>query len=451
MARKNGKTTLLAGIALYMMVADGESGAEVYSVATKRDQAKLAWDEAARMVRRSATLKKFVSVYRNNLNVPRTDSKYEPLGADADTLDGLNVHFGAVDELHAHRNREVWDVMMTATGARTQPMILATTTAGKNVEGVCWQQNQYSQKVLEGIFNDDSHFAYVATIDEGDDWLDESVWKKANPNLGVCLKLDTLREEAAKAKAVPAEENAFRMRHLSQWVEQAERWIPMEAWNAIKRAIDPTELEGKVCYAGLDLSSTTDITALSLVFEGEDGEYPVLPEFWVPGDTIAERSKRDKVPYDVWKRQGIIHATDGNVIDYSAIRLRLSELSQVYKIKEIAYDRWGAAHLVQDLEEDGFTMVPFGQGYQSMSSPTKDLLKLVLEGKLIHGANPVLRWMASNAAVQRDAAENVKVVKDKSGDRVDGIIATIMALDRCTRHGEKKVSVLESRRKFTAL
>lgn len=448
MARKNGKSTLASAIALYLMLADGEMGAEVYSAATKKDQAKLVWEEAARMVRKSPHLRKFIEYRKatNNLNVPRTDSKFEPLGADANTLDGLNVHGAIIDELHAHKTREVWDVMDTATGSREQPLVLAITTAGKYIEGVCYQQHGYAEKVLNGTFNDDSYFAFICNPDEGDMWHDEKVWRKANPNLGVSLTIDYLRSKARKAVLVTSEENAFRMKHLSEWVEQATRWIPMDAWNANKAIPVIEELIGAVCYAGLDLSSTTDFTAFVLVFPVDDDSYITLPHFWIPEATIQKRIQTDRVPVEAWVKDGLVNATVGNVVDYREIRRVIRELGQVYKIAEIAFDRWNATEIIGNLgEDDGFEMVEFGQGYKDMSAPTKELLKLVLGKKLVHGGNPVMRWMASNVAVMIDGAENVKPVKDKSADRIDGIVASIMALDRAKKHRELKQSVYETR------
>src|SRR5690606_33938454 len=275
-ARKNGKSTEAAGIGLYMLDADGEPGAEVYSAATRRDQARIVWDEAARMVERSPALRKRVNVLRGrgNMHILETHSKFEPLGADVDGLDGLNIHCAIVDELHAHRTREVWDVLETATGARRQSLIWAITTAGFDREGICYELRDYSVQVLEGAIQDDTWFAYIATIDEGDDPFDEAVWVKANPNLGLSVKLDDMHRLALKAKTVPTALNNFLTKRLNVWTQQATRWIDPDLWVENAGVVPAKELEeklkGAVCYGGLDLSSTTDFTAWVMVFPWED-------------------------------------------------------------------------------------------------------------------------------------------------------------------------------------
>jgi phage terminase large subunit-like protein len=448
MARKNGKSMIGAGVGLYLTIADGEPGANVYSAATKKDQARIVHSEAVRMVRRSSALKTFVSIPPAGriITVPRLDATYEPLSKDSSTMDGLNVHGAIVDELHAHRDRGVWDVLTTATGSRRQSLIFAITTAGHDRESVCWEEHDYAQKVLEGLIEDDSFFAFVASIDEDDDWLDPEVWKKANPNYGVSVSVRDMKEQAEKARQSPAFENAFRRLKLCQWTQQATRWLNMDDWAATSSMDAETLLAsvvGKVCYAGIDLSSTTDLTALSLVFRDED-HYAVVPYFWVPEDKVEERSI-DRVPYSQWVKKGHILATPGNVIDYSFVREKILELKKVFRIREIAYDPWAATQLTQELESEGLTMVPFRQGYASMTAPTKELLNLVLAEKLEHANNPVLKWQAGNLAVTMDAAGNVKPAKDKSTGRIDGIVATIMGIDRASRHPIEKDSVYKKR------
>ncbi|CAK0778936.1 putative Protein YmfN [Gammaproteobacteria bacterium] len=428
---------------LYLLFADKEPGAEVYSAATKRDQARIVHGEAIRMVRASPALSSRIAIFRDNLSVEKTASKFEPLGADEDTLDGLNVHGAIIDELHAHKTRGVLDVIDTATGSRRQPLLFEITTAGFDRQSVCWEQHEYGRNVLEGLVKDDSFFCFVASIDDDDDWRNREVWIKANPNLGISVKIDDLERKAEKAKELPASQNAFRRLHLNQWTEQEDRWIEMEGWKRCDAPVDPDELKGLECYGGLDLSSTTDVTAVILVFPLE-GDFHVLPFFWIPKDNIRKRSERDKVPYDVWVREGLMFATEGNIVDYDAIRMFFRELVKIYNIKEVALDRWNATQLATQLEGDGLTMVPFGQGFASMSAPTKELEKLILGRRLRHGGHPVLQWMAGNVAVKQDAAGNLKPAKDKSREKIDGIVALIMAIDRATRHGDES-SVYESR------
>jgi phage terminase large subunit-like protein len=430
--RKNGKTTFAAGVGNYLFIADGEPGAEVYVAATKRDQAKIAHGEATRMVQSSPYLRKLVGVFKNNLHIAETASKFEPLGADEDTMDGLNVHGAIIDELHAHKTRGIWDVLETATGARRQPLTFAITTAGFDRHSICWEQHLYAQKILEGIIEDETYFAFIAGIDEGDDWADEKVWAKANPNIGISVKIDDLRRKAEKAKEIPAAQNAFRRLHLNEWTEQSERWIDMTLWDACAEPFDLATLEGRECFGGLDLATTTDIAAWAKLFPptDEDELWRLLVSFFVPADNVEQRSRKDKVPYDQWIKAGLIHATEGNVIDYDFIREAIHEDADRYRITEIAYDRWNANQIVTQLQGDGLTMVPFGLGFASMAAPTREFELLLKGRKIAHGGNPVLRWMASNTATKQDPAGNRKPDKAKSSEKIDGIVASILALGR---------------------
>ena len=441
-ARKNGKSTLTAGIGLYLAFFDDEPGAEVYAAATKREQAKIVWSEASRMVSKTPAMKKRITAFVGNLHVESTAQKFEPLGADADNMDGLNVHCAIIDELHAHKTRHMLDVLTTATGARRQPLIFVITTAGFDRNSVCWEQHDYSVKVLEGILPDDTFFCYVAGIDEGDDWRDEAVWPKANPNLNVSVKAEDLRTKCKRAQEVPGQQNAFRRLHLNEWTEQSERWLDMAVWDENGEPFDPTLLQGRECYTGLDLSSTKDLTALALWFPEQ---HKAVMAFWVPEEGVRQRADRDRVPYDVWVREGYIEATPGNVVDYDIIRARANELRQLYNIREIAFDRWNSTQLQTQLMGDGFTVVPFGQGFASMTAPTKEIERLVLERKLGHGGNPVLRWNASNVAVLQDAAGNLKIDKAKSTEKVDGMVALAMAIGRAIVQEAEPVSVYETR------
>jgi phage terminase large subunit-like protein len=439
-ARKNGKSTLGAAVGMYLFAADGEQGAEVYTAATKRDQARIVHSEAISMVKSSVGLSRFIGVFKDNLSLIRTRSKYEPLGADADTLDGLNVHGAIIDELHAHKSRALWDVLGTATGSRRQPLIFAITTAGYDRQSICWEQHDYATKVLEGIIQDDSFFGFIAALDEEDDWTDPAVWPKANPNLGVSVKLDGLEEQCAKAREVPAAQNTFRRLRLNQWTEQYDRWIDVAIWDEGATAIDIEQLRGRQCFGGLDLSSTTDLSAFALLFppEGDGERWQVICRFWLPSDNVRRRVDRDRVPYDQWIGAGFIESTEGNVIDYGVLRKRIGEDAERYDIREIAFDRWNATQLCTQLQDDGLTMVPFGQGFSSMSAPTKGLEKLIVGRQLAHGGNPVLRWMVSNVAVKQDPAGNLKPDKSKSTERIDGVVAMAMGIGRAMVQPEQK-------------
>jgi phage terminase large subunit-like protein len=430
--RKNGKTTLAAGIELYLFFADGEPGAEVYTAATKRDQARIAHSEAERMVTASPALSKRIGIVRDNMHVIGTASKCEPLGADADTMDGLNVHGAVMDELHAHKNRKMYDVMETATGSRRQPLIFIITTAGHDRHSICWELHDYGIKILEGVIEDDTFFVFIAGVDEDDDWTDPKIWEKANPNWGISCKPDDVARLAKKAMEMPAAQNAFRRLRLDEWTEQEVRWLNIIDWDKCDKPVEPRELLGRECWGGLDLSTKIDLTALVLLFPplDEDDDYKVIWRFFIPGDNVQQRVKRDRVPYDVWIKQGFIIATDGNVIDYEYIRNEIAELSQSYAIQEIGFDPWNATQTALQLQDDGFNMVEMRQGIRTMAEPTKELEALVKSRRFSHGGNPVARWNASNVTVRTDANENYMPDKSKSTERIDGIVAALIALGR---------------------
>jgi phage terminase large subunit-like protein len=400
------------------------------------------------MVEATPELKKRIQIWRgvSNLSIEARAQKLEPLGADSDTLDGLNIHGAVIDEVHAHKNRNMVDVIDTATGARRQPLLFEITTAGYDRQSVCWDHHTYSAKVLEGIIQDDTWFAYIACADDGDDWADPKTWAKANPNLGVSVHIDDLKRKCEKAKEMPSAQNAFRQKHLDEWTEQAERWISIDKWDDCKERRPDRELLGELCFGGLDLASTRDITALVLAFPDE-GSFDLLCRFWVPEEGMRERVKTDRVPYDVWQREGLLKTTPGNVTDYEFIREEIRQLAAKYEIREIAYDRWGATQLATQLQEDGAEMVEFGQGFASMAAPTKELERLMLEGSIRHGGNPIMRWMASNVAVKRDPSDNMKIDKSKSTEKVDGMVALAMAVGRAIVYlkEESTESVYESR------
>lgn len=452
--RKNGKSTFASGVGLYMLDADGEPGAEVYSAATKKSQAKITFDEASRMVKASPSLRKRIRPVRDNLHILNTAAKFEPLGRDTDSMDGLNVHCAVVDEVHAHKNRETWDLLETATGSRRQPLMVGITTAGFDRNSLCWDLHQYTEKILEGIIADDSFFGIIYTLDlavtdpegnvleAGDDWEQEACWVKANPNLGVSKKWSDLRAKVIKAKEMPSSLNSFLRRELNIWTQAYSRWVNAERWQVCGLAVNADGLAGRSCYGALDLSSTTDITALALVFPPvEVGDaYQALLRFYIPEESMKLRAKRDRVPYDMWVRQGFITSTPGNVIDYAFIMADIDELMQRYDIAEMAYDPWGATQIQTQLSEmhdagDGEQqwLVQFRQGFASMSPAMKALERLYMAGELAHGNNPVLNWMASNLVVREDPAGNIKPDKAKSTEKIDGMVALAMAIDRAVR------------------
>jgi phage terminase large subunit-like protein len=429
--RKNGKSTLAAGMALYLLFADREPGAEVYSAAADREQARIVFSVAKEMVEGSPALRKRARVKRDSIEV--RGSVYRVLSAEAYTKHGLNAHGIIFDELHAQPNRELWDVLTTSTGAREQPITCAITTAGYDRSTICYEQHEYSRKVDAGTVDDTSHFSYIATAPEGADWRDPATHAAANPGYDVTVKAEYLQREAEKAAAVPAYLNTFLRLHLNIWTGQNTRWLDMTHWDRCDLApINERELAGRSCFGGLDLASTTDIAALALLFPNDDepAGFDLVTRMWLPEDGLHERGLRDGVPYDAWAAQGLLTTTPGNVIDYGAIRAELFNLGRRYRIEQLGYDRWGATQLAQELAADGLDMVPVGQGMATMSPALKELMHLIMTQRLNHGGNPLLRWMADNVAVQQDAAGNIKPHKAKSTGRIDGVVALAMAVHR---------------------
>ena len=448
--KKQGKSELAAAIALYLTCGDGEYGAEVYGCAADRQQASIVFDVAVEMINQCPALKKRCKILASQKRIVYLPLKsfYQVLSAESYTKHGLNVHGVIFDELHAQPNRALYDVMLTGSGdARKQPLYFLITTAGTDRNSICYEVHNKAKDIMNGKRNDPTFYPIIYGIEDSDDWTDEKNWYKANPSLDITVDIDKIRAAFNNAKENPAEENLFRQLRLNQWVKQSVRWMPMDKWSLCSYPIDKERLKGRVCYGGLDLSSTTDITAFVLVFppEDEDGKYEILPFFWLPEETLELRVRRDHVPYDTWKAKGLIMTTEGNVVHYGFIEKFIEELGTQYNIKEIAYDRWGAVQMVQNLEGMGFTIVPFGQGYKDMSPPTKELMKLVLEKKIAHGGNEVLEWMVDNIYVKTDPAGNIKPDKEKSTEKIDGAIAMIMALDRALRNNGQQESVYNDR------
>ncbi len=421
--RKNGKSTLAAGIALRCMLED-EPGAEVYSCAASRDQARLVFDTARIAVEQSPVLRQHLKVYRNAIVRESTHATYKALSAEAGIQHGLSAHAVIFDELHVS-NREMWEVMLSSQGARRNPLTVALTTAGHDKKSVCWEVWKYAEAVRTGAIKDETFLPAIYCADPAADWKDERTWAVANPNLGVSVKLDFLRSECQRAVEMPAYENTFKQLYLNCWTEQDTRWIAMHNW-AKGNTPCPVPLAGRDCFAGLDLATTFDTTAFVILFPLDDGTFWVEPHFWIPEENLHQRVRRDKVPYDVWQRKGLLHVTQGNVTDYSQVRADINDLAKKYGFRQIAVDRWNSTHLTQLLQEDGLPVVGFGQGYGSMSAPAKQIEAWIVGGKLLHGGHEVLTWQAGNVAIQTDG-QNIKPSKQRSHERIDGIVALTMA------------------------
>lgn len=442
--RGNGKSTMcviVVGILLYL---DDEPGADIFSAAGTRDQAREVFGPFKMNVMINPELAKISQPYQNSVTRLSEDTGlpigcYKAISADADFQHGGSPHGVIFDELHVQPNRELWDVLHTGKIKRRQPLTVAITTAGYDRHSICYEQRRWAENVRDGAVSDPSFLPVVYAANDKDDWTDPEVWRKANPNLGVSIFEKDLATECAKAKQLPSYENTFKRLHLNIWTEQAIRWLDMRAWDACDE--DLPDVRDDPCWCGLDLSATTDLTAFVMVFNlGE--RFAVLPHFWIPEDTARQKEQQDRVPYREWAKQGFVTLTPGNRVDHAFVRKWINDASQTYSIQEIGFDSWNATQLSTELMGDGFNLIEMRQGYGTLSGPSKELEKLVLGRNLIHGRNPVLRWNASNVAVQKDVNENMRPVKDKSTGRIDGIVATIMGLGRAMADNE---SVYESR------
>lgn len=434
--RKNGKTELAGGIALLVTFFDDpiEYGAEGYTLATKQSQARICFAVAKQMMSRSPAYGAAIRRLAHRLVSVDTGSYLEPLGADARTLDGLNPHCGVIDELHAHPTSAVVDIMESALGARAQPLLFEITTSPQDEHGICAQHHNYSLRVLDpaAAFDDDSWFAYVAAPDAGDAWDQETTWKKANPNYGVTVTREYFEERARRAKELPSALVEFKLKNLDVRTSSTGKAVELATWDRGADPIDLEALKGRRCFGGLDLAIKHDTSALVLVFPptADDPKWVVVPRFYVPESDIQERSRRDRVPYDQWARTGLLVATPGDVTDFDFIEEDVKAIGKLYDLRELAYDEHQASQLANHLTQTKFTLVPFGQGWKSMAMPTQYFQRLLHAGDLRHGGHPVLRWQASNLVVRRGAAGDTKPDKERSRERIDGIVALVMALGR---------------------
>lgn len=450
--KKNGKSELAAAIALKLLCADDEWAAEVYGCASDRQQASIVFDVAVAMVDQDEELRK---VIKPILSIKRLvylpqKSFYQVCSAEAYTKHGLNVHGVVFDELHAQPNRELHDVMTKGSGdARMQPLYFEITTAGDDPDrtSIGWEMHQKAYDVLHHRKKIPNFYAKIYGIGENEDWTDEKNWIKANPSVGHNLRLDTFRDAFVEAQQSEADERSFRQLRLNQWVKtKSSKWVNLEIWDKNGGLVVPDRLEGRKCYGGLDLSSKMDLTSFVLVFPPEEdgGVYEILPFFWIPEDGLEARVKRDYVPYDKWLREGRIYSTPGNAIDYRFIQKTIIDLRDKYEILEIGFDPWNAQQTATELMDEGLTLVEVRQGYKSMSPAMKDLEALLHSQRLAHGGHPILRWNFGNLEVKIDENDNIRPVKGKATDRIDGVVAMINAFARVI-NAQDETSAYESR------
>ena len=439
--RGNAKSTLSSAVALYMLAADHEGGAEVYSLATTRDQARIVFGDAQTMARRSPGFRtRFsVNVGAHNMHVLASGSKFEALSAEGSTLDGLNIHFGCVDELHAHKTRTVYDVVETGTGKRDNSLLWVITTAGSNRAGICYEVRTFVSKLLDGVFEDDTQFGIIYGLDDGDDWTSENALIKANPNWGISVRPEILGPLQAKAMQLPSAVNNFKTKHLNEWVNADTAWMDMRAWDACAdTSLDIDNFIGQPCWIGLDLASKTDIAALILIFAHPEisDAYLTFGKYYLPEDTVHGAGNSQ---YSGWMRTGRLTVTPGNVIDFSWIEADLLDMASRFAIQAVAFDPFQATQLSTRMLGEGLPMIEVRPTVLNFSEPMKILEALVLQKKLTHDGDPVLTWMASNVVAHLDVKDNIYPRKERPENKIDGIVALIMALSRAIKPGDAVV------------
>lgn len=443
--KKQGKSELGAAIALLLLAGDDEQRGEIYGCAADKGQASIIFDVAMDMVDQCKFLKdriKPVISQKRMIYMP-LHSVYQVLSSDVPNKHGLNISGCVFDELHTQPNRELWDVMTSGAGdARRQPLWFVMTTAGVDRNSICYEVHQKALDIKEGRKINSHFYPVIYGLPDDEDWTKEENWYKANPSLGITVDIEKVRKAFEDAKENPAEENNFRQLRLNQWVKQNVRWMQMSKWDECDEVVDENSLIGRECYGGLDLSSTLDLTSFVLCFppRNDDEKFIFLCWFWVPEENMRERVRRDHVPYDKWVKQGYVYTTEGNVIDYRFIEKTIKDIASKYVVKEIAYDRYNATEIILNLQDDGLNMIPFGQGYKDMSPPTKEIMTAVLTQKIIHNNNPVLRWNYDNVVVKKDPAGNIKPDKEKSTEKIDGAVASIMAFGRAVINKNARTS-----------
>ncbi len=449
--RKNAKSTLSSGVALYLVGLDGEGGAEVYSAATTRDQAKIVFNDAKRMVDRDKDMREFTGLGSSAHAVTHenTSSLFKAVSADAGTLDGLNVHGAIIDEYHAHKTREVVEVLETGTGARENPLMWKITTAGDNIAGVCYEERDYAVKVLRRTVVDeatDSTFTMIFTVDEGDDWKDENSWRKANPNYGISVNPNDLRLKAKKASETPGKKAGFLTKHLNVWVASANAWIDIEKWSkCVYPDIDWDEFAPDPCWIGLDLASRKDIAALQLLFR-RDGRWYTFGRYYIPKDRLDDDGN---AMYEAWVDEGHLIATEGNVTDFTRIQADIEDFCRQFDVQNVAYDPYQATKLVNELTEQGIPCIEVKQTYLVLSEPMKEVEAQILSEGIVQDGNPCMAWMMSNVVEHKDGKDNVRPDKEKQDKKIDGPVALIMAFAVAMRD-EYGGSVYEKRRSLFA-
>ncbi len=431
-SRKNGKSCLAAGIALLATFFCGEPGAEGYTIATSRRQARIVFDNCCKFVKASAAFSQRLFVGQHAIARESSGSKLEPISKETPQQHGFNASVAIIDEVHAHRSSELIDVVQSSMGSRQEPLTVEITTAGVGRESVAWQHHLYSAQLLEGLLpNDDAWFAFIAAADPEDDPWAPATWKKANPNYGISVLPTFLREECRRARELVSAQNNFKQMYLNLWVSQTERWLDLAAWD--HGAALPEPFGHRTVYGGLDLAATRDLTSLVWVAEDAAGILDVQVRFWIPEAALERRDRTTQVAFRQWVRDGLLTVTPGLVVDYAAVRAAVLADATTWGVAEIGFDPWNAMQLAGELEAEGLTMQPMRQGFPTLHDPLSALGERVLAGRIRHGGQAVLRWHASNMAVARDTDGRIKPDRKHAADKIDGIVALVMALDRLNR------------------
>lgn len=445
-ARKNGKSTLASGIGLYAMLADGEQGAEVYSAATTRDQARIVFDDAKHMLVNS-DLKEVAKAYQAELYSRELNAKFRPLSSDANNLDGLNVHCALIDEIHAHKTREVYDVIETATGARTQPLIFVISTAGFILDGIATELWKYGEEILEGIRTDDTFFAALYTMDTGDDFTVPGNWLKANPCLGVSKKYEDMERLCNKAQAMVSARGNYLTKHCNIFVNSSDAWLDIQEVQKCKADINLTDYMGRECYIGLDLAQKLDLTAMSLIFPRDDGGIDVFFRHYLPEDALLSTSDRQRLLYQKWSQDDYLELTEGIATDYRVIKDDLRQFCEQFDVQSIGYDPYSATQLSFELSDEGLPMVSVPQNIKNLSEPSKEFEQLIMTQNIRYSGDSVFEYCCANAHIYVDANENIKPIKENkmSNQKIDSVVACITGLSLCVLKEPEEKSVYETR------
>ena len=430
--KKNGKSSMCGWFAGYLAAGDAEPAAEVYCAANDRNQAGIVYKEASTLIQKCPLLEGYYSARdsRKEIEFPSLNSFIRAMSRDAYSAEGLNIHGLIFDELHAQKKRDLWDALRYGGAARAQPLLIAITTAGYDRTSICWEVRKRAKKVLDGDVVDHTFFPFIACAEEDDDWTKPAVWEKANPSFGVTINPDDFAQECKEAQETPSLENSFKRYRLNIWTKQESKWLDLNRWDECDKPTPLEELRGKRCYLGVDLGESDDMSALAACFPWENDSYAFLTWFWAPEWRAQEKEMRENIPYMRWAEEGHLNLVKRKRMSWKQPISKILELAELHRIEEIVYDPFQAAALAAELDEQGFELVKFHQTCRHYNEPSREFEKLIIENRIIHGGHPVLRWHVENVCALEDRDENIKPVKAEGGEKIDGVVACVMALAR---------------------